>query len=118
MKVEDRLIPAYVIHLGGNGSLTKQKIGYTGIKIPAKNVPDAVVYLLESYLNESKENESFEDFVERTGIQELNSRLEKFKEFYREEPYNYDWGSDREFSLEDIGKGECAGIIADRVRKH
>ncbi len=117
MKVEDRLIPAYVIHLGGNGSLTKQKIGYTGIKIPAKNVPDAVIYLLETYIKESRENESFEDFVERTGIQELNRRLERFKEFYKKEPYTHDWGSDKEFSLEDIGKGECAGIIADRVEE-
>ena len=117
IKVEDTLIPAYVLHLGGNGTLHKQKIGHTGIKIPAKNVPDAVLELLNFYLDNSYQDESFEDFVERVTPEEINKLLERFKQFYKKTDYNIDWGSDKQFSLEDLGTGECAGIIADRVEE-
>jgi len=117
IKVEDTLIPAYVLHLGGNGTLHKQKIGHTGIKIPAKNVPDAVLELLNFYLENSYKEESFEDFVERITPEKINKSLEKFKQFYKDTDYNIDWGSDKQFSLEDLGTGECAGIIADRVEE-
>ena len=117
VKIEDTLIPAYVIHLGGNGTLHNQKIGYTGIKIPAKNVPDAVIELLNFYLENSHQNESFEDFVERITPERINKLLEKHKELYKKVEYNVDWGSDKQFSLEDLGTGECAGIIADRVEE-
>jgi len=118
MKVNGNLIPAYVLHLGGNGNLPQPRIGHTGIKIPARNVPDAVVYLLKYYLENSTDGESFNSFVDRVGVETLNKLVEKFQKLYREkEEYSIDWGSDKKFSLEDIGTGECAGIIADRVEQ-
>jgi len=118
IKIDDTLIPAYVIHLGGNGNITKQRIGITGIKIPAKNVPDAVAFLLEYYRENSHENEEFNDFIDRITPEKIFQLLEPFKKLYREDTqYSMDWGSDKQFSLEDIGTGECAGIIADRVEE-
>jgi sulfite reductase (ferredoxin) len=117
MKENDTLIPAYVLHIGGNGSINGEKIGYTGLKIPAKNVPDAVIELLNFYLENSQDGESFEEFVERIEPENIFKHLEKYRKLYEGVDYQFDWGSDKQFSLEDLGTGECAGIIADRVEE-
>ncbi|WP_456393303.1 sulfurtransferase TusA family protein [Persephonella sp.] len=118
MKIDDTLIPAYVLHLGGNGNLPRQRIGITGIKIPAKNVPDAVLFLLEYYRDNALENEDFNSFVDRISPEKIFQVLEPFKQLYKDDTqYSVDWGSDKQFSLEDLGTGECAGIIADRVEE-
>jgi sulfite reductase (ferredoxin) len=114
MKVEDTLIPAYVLHLAGSGNAENSKIGHTVLKIPAKNVPDVVKHLIDLYLKQSN-GRSFEDFVEDYGIDKIKEELSIYQEFKTGIEYNKDWGSDKEFSLEDIGTGECAGIIADKV---
>ncbi|WP_457642683.1 sulfurtransferase TusA family protein [Persephonella sp.] len=118
IKVGDMLIPAYILHIGGNGLLPNQKIGYTGIKIPAKNVPDAVLFLLDYYIENSLPEEEFNSFVERISPEKIFQILQPFKELYQtEQKYDIDWGSDKKFSLEDLGTGECAGIVADRVEE-
>ncbi|SNZ11452.1 sulfite reductase (ferredoxin) [Persephonella hydrogeniphila] len=117
VKENDTLIPAYVLHIGGNGSINREKIGYTGLKIPAKNVPEAVLELLRFYLKNSKDGESFEDFVERVEPENIFKHLEKYRKLQEGVDYQFDWGSDKQFSLEDLGTGECAGIIADRVEE-
>ncbi|RUM50533.1 MAG: hypothetical protein DSY47_01410, partial [Hydrogenothermus sp.] len=114
MKVEDTLIPAYIIHLGGRANIDEAKIGEMVIKIPAKNVPDAILHLINLYL-ESNNEKSFEDFIRNFGMDNLKKELSKFQDFYQDVEYNKDWGSEKEFSLEDLGVGECAGIIADKV---
>ncbi|WP_457623623.1 sulfurtransferase TusA family protein [Persephonella sp.] len=114
MKIDDTLIPAYVLHLAGSGDVENPKIGHTILKIPAKNVPDVVEYLINLYLREG-DGQRFEEFIEDYGIENLKKELEVFQKFSEGIEYNKDWGSDKEFSLEDLGTGECAGIIADKV---
>jgi sulfite reductase (ferredoxin) len=117
-KIGDKLIPSYFLHIGGKGNLDNAKIGESIIKIPAKNVPDVVNFLLDKYLSESN-GESFEQFYEKFSKDQLRSLLERFREFYKEDvEYNKDFGSNKEFSLEDLGVGECAGIIADKVEQN
>ncbi|WP_457640504.1 sulfurtransferase TusA family protein [Persephonella sp.] len=114
MKIKGTLIPAYVLHVAGKGDIRDTKVGYTVVKIPAKNVPDAVSHLIRFYL-ENSNGESFENFVDRIGVEKIKEELSVFQELKEDIEYNKDWGSDKEFSLEDLGTGECAGIIADRV---
>jgi len=115
-KVGDKLIPFYVIHLGGNAEIESTKIGKKIIKIPAKNVPLAIKNLIDFYLENKFYKENFNDFIDRIGIEKIKKLIEKFSLLYNEGiDYAKDWGSEKEFSLEDIGVGECAGIIADRV---
>ncbi|ACO04466.1 MAG TPA: hypothetical protein DEP48_06910 [Persephonella sp.] len=114
MKIGETLIPAYVLHLGGSGDIDGAKIGHTVLKIPAKNVPDVVKHLIDLYLNYG-EGRPFERFVEEYGIDRIKEELSVYQELKEGIEYNKDWGSDKEFSLEDLGTGECAGIIADKV---
>ncbi|MCX7759835.1 MAG: sulfurtransferase TusA family protein [Hydrogenothermaceae bacterium] len=117
-KIDNTLIPSYFLHIGGIGDLNNAKIGASIIKIPAKNVPDVINLLLNKYLEESN-GESFEEFYEKFDRDELKTMLEKFRKFHKEDlEYNKDWGSDKEFLLEDLGVGECAGIIADKVEEN
>ncbi len=110
-KINGKLAPHYVFHFGG----TPTKIGEKSLKIPAKNVPNAVEDILIYYETSRQENETFTEFLERVGEESFKDILEKHLHTKEDIDYFKDFGSDKEFSLEEVGVGECMGIVADMV---
>ncbi len=110
-KIEGKLAPHYVFHFGG----TPLKIGRKSLKVPAKNVPEAVGSIIDFYITNRNEGEDFSEFVERVGEEKLRVIIEKQQELKEGVEYYKDFGSDKEFSLEEVGVGECMGIVADMV---
>ena len=114
-KIGDRLAPHYVFHIGGGIDGKGARVGTTSLKIPARNAPDAVRAIIDLYLKERRENQSFYSFVDGVGMERIEKVLTPFLELLEGREYFKDFGSDKEFSLEDMGVGECAGVVADMV---
>ena len=88
------------------------------IKLPAKNVPAAVSHLLDVYRRDRQEGESLHTFVKRAGKNALKEELigHSILPSYAEDPsYYFDWEADEEFTLEDLGPGECAGGAIEMI---
>src|SRR6266480_4104423 len=111
IKVGERTIPAYIPHLGGNGSGATRYGERLKLRLPAKRVPDAVERWLRHYESERADGENFNDFVDRVGVKEFEglvedlampiefslATLDQFVDWSRAEPYKV-----------ERGEGECA----------
>ncbi|MEX0830708.1 MAG: sulfurtransferase TusA family protein [Nitrospirales bacterium] len=116
-RIGDHVAPVYELHLGGQVNGTP-KIAQLIVKVPAKNVPAAVQHLLDLYRKARKDGESLPAFIDRSGKVALKDELIPYtilpsyqddKEFY------FDWEGDEEFSVEDLGPGECAGGALEMI---
>ncbi|NKE71441.1 sulfurtransferase TusA family protein [Candidatus Manganitrophus noduliformans] len=120
-KVHGKLAPHYQLHLGGGVSAERSVIGASKLKIPAKNIPSAVIELIKAYRENRQGEEAFNQFIERFGRDALSARLEKFIQIPtpQEAPeYYQDYNGDQDFSLDDLGPGECAGTVIDMIEHH
>ena len=116
-RVGDHIAPVYELHLGGRVNGTAE-VGHMTIKLPAKNVPAAVSHLLDVYRRDRREGESLHTFLKRTGKNALKEELigHSILPSYAEDPsYYFDWEAEEEFSLEDLGPGECAGGAIEMI---
>jgi len=116
-RIGDHVAPVYELHLGGQVNGTP-KIAQLIVKVPAKNVPAAVQHLLDLYRRTRKDGELLPAFIDRSGKVRLKEELIPYtilpsyqddKEFY------FDWEGDEEFSVEDLGPGECAGGALEMI---
>ena len=116
-RVGDHIAPVYELHLGGRVNGTAE-VGQMTIKLPAKNVPSAVSHLLDVYRRDRQEGESLHAFVKRAGKTALKEELigHSILPSYAEDPsYYFDWEAEEEFTLEDLGPGECAGGAIEMI---
>ena len=111
---DSRTVPHFQVVLGGrwrdNGGTYGLAIG----AVPSKAIPDTLEAITTRYVAEREDEESFQDWVVRLGKKEIRDMLKPFQAVpaYLENPAFYtDWGDPREFSIGDIGIGECAGEI-------
>ncbi|MBI3805114.1 MAG: sulfurtransferase TusA family protein [Nitrospirae bacterium] len=120
-KVHGKLAPHYQLHLGGGVSAERSVIGSSKVKIPAKNIPAAVMELVQIYRENRREEEGFNPFIERFGREALAVRLERFTKIPtpQEAPeYYIDYNEEKDFSLDDLGPGECAGTVIDMIEHY
>ncbi|MEK6228914.1 MAG: nitrite/sulfite reductase [Actinomycetota bacterium] len=112
IKVGDKTIPAYIPHLGGRYEGGEVVYG-TRLKtrLPSKRVPDAVERWLNLYAEERQEEEEFNAFVERVGVErfsELVKDLSMPVDFSVENMDMFiDW-TKKELYQVIRGEGECA----------
>lgn len=110
-RIGDHTAPHYELHVGGavNGTA---RIGQLIVKLPAKNVPAAIRHLVDVYRRDRREKESMPIFIQRAGKTKLKDELIPYTilpSFEEDATYYYDWEGEKEFVLEDLGPGECAG---------
>ena len=108
-------IPAYELFLGGNyGSsrIEDSRIGarIPSVKVPAKAVP-SIVREITSYFKENRqETESFNEFLDRVGLEELTAVAKeaqrKAGEAEAGSDLYFDWERTNIYKLER-GEGEC-----------
>ena len=78
LKVGGKPVPAYIPHLGGTYEGGEVVYGARlKSRIPAKRVPDAVERWLRLYEGERKDDEAFNDFVERLGITRFEEEIKE-----------------------------------------
>ena len=116
-RIGEHFAPHYELHLGGQVNGTA-KIGQMTVKLPAKNVPDAVSHLLAVYRRDRHDGEGLQAFIARTGKVALKEELIPYTiipPFEEDSTYYYDWEGEQEFILEDLGPGECAGGALEMI---
>ncbi len=116
-RIGEHIAPVYELHLGGqiNGTV---HVGQMTVKLPAKNVPAAVSHVVDLYRKNREEGESLFAYIKRTGKAKLKAELipHSILPPYEEDPsYYMDWEADQEFSVEDLGPGECAGGAVEMI---
>lgn len=120
-KVNGVLTPHYEVMMGGRISEEGVTYGVHVIKIPAKNVPNAVRRSVDNYKKEKQGNESFVEFFDRKGKEYFADLLADLKDLpdIEASPESYiDYHSHEKFSLDDRGQGECAGAVTDMISDH
>ena len=112
--VDGYSVPHFQVVLGGkwrdNGGAYGLAIG----AVPSKRIPEAVERISNRFVSERQNQETFQEFVSRVGKRSLKTTLDDLTKVpsHSENPEFYsDWGDPREFTLGDMGIGECAGEV-------
>jgi len=111
-------VPHFQVVLGGQWSENAASYGLPIGAVPSKNIPRLVERITEAYLKERKGTESFQEFAKRVGKKALKGMFEDLiKVPSRDEAPGYysDWRDPREFTIGDMGVGECAGEVVSQI---
>jgi sulfite reductase (ferredoxin) len=117
-KVGGFAVPHFQVVLGGEWEHNGGSYGLPVAAIPSKNIPQVVTRLTERYVAGRTNGESFKDFVKRIGKVELKKSLEDLAKppaDPNDRSFFSDWGDPREYTLGDMGTGECAGEVVSSV---
>src|SRR6185312_1283965 len=107
-------VPHFQVLLGGEWTNNAGAYGLAIGAVPSKKIPETVDRITGRYRDERQPGETFQSFIKRIGKAECKKMLDEFSNVpaHDEDPSYYsDWGDPREFSLGDIGVGECAGEV-------
>ncbi|MDP9003062.1 MAG: nitrite/sulfite reductase [Myxococcota bacterium] len=116
--VGGRRVPHFQLVVGGQWSHNGGSYGLAIGAVPSKRVPDIVKRLTGRFAKERIPGESFADFANRLGKKTIRAMVEEMQKLptYEQDPGNYsDWGDPREYTISDMGEGECAGEVVPYV---
>jgi len=108
------LVPHFQVVLGGKWKENGGSFGMAIGAVPSKRVPEVLEAITNRYASERNVGENFQAWVTRLGKKEIKAMLEPFTKIPDHDvdsSFYTDWGDTREYSLGDIGIGECAGEI-------
>ncbi|MBI5815140.1 MAG: sulfurtransferase TusA family protein [Nitrospinae bacterium] len=117
-KVNGKLAPHYQLYVGGVSLGQTTVFGRPLAKIPARRVPEAVDMTLSLAGINRLQGERLSDTFARIGLDKLESALSGFSKLpsFDENPDSYyDWDTQKEFSLDEVGPGECAGSALELI---
>jgi sulfite reductase (ferredoxin) len=112
-------VPHFQVMLGGKFRDNAGAYGLAIGAVPSKRIPEVVARVTDRYVAERHKGESFQDFIGRIGKKETKAMLEDLMQVPSHEvaPSFYsDWGDPREFTLNDMGVGECAGEVVSQAQ--
>ncbi|MCC7118833.1 MAG: nitrite/sulfite reductase [Anaerolineales bacterium] len=107
-------VPHFQVVLGGEWTHNAGSYGLAVGAVPAKRIPQVVERLTGKYVAERQKGERFKAFIQRIGkieIKKLMDDLAKLPTHDQEPTLFTDWGDSREYTLGDMGVGECAGEV-------
>jgi sulfite reductase (ferredoxin) len=115
-KIAGYAVPHFQVVLGGQWENNAGAYGLPVVAVPSKNIPHVVTRLTDRYIADRQPGETFKDFVKRTGKAELKKMLDDLTHPPAgDRSYFSDWGDPREYTLNDMGTGECAGEVVSAV---
>jgi len=116
-RVGGRLVPHYVLQLGGRTEEGRTTLASGKQAIPARNVPRFLTHLLTGFLA-SPDCPDFEAFL-KGGGRALADRLAceygDVPDFETDKNCYFDWGAKEMFSLAGRGPGECGAGVFDLI---
>ena len=113
-KIEGRTVPHFQVILGGQWTENAGSYGMAVGSVPSKAIPQAVDALTDAYAHGREGAEGFAAWVKRMGKRNVRELIKPFMAVppYAEGPDFYaDWSDVREFTIGDLGVGECAGEV-------
>ncbi len=111
-------VPHFQVVLGGQWTENAGAYGLAIGAVPAKRIPEVVERLTGRYVAERQKGETFQTFIKRIGKVEAKKMLDELARVpaHDEDASFYsDWGDPREFTIGDMGVGECAGEVVSRI---
>jgi sulfite reductase (ferredoxin) len=114
INVGNRKVPHFQVVLGGKWRDNAGAYGLPLVRVPSKRIPVVIDRITDRYVRERKDSENFQDFLKRVGKKDLRAMLEDLTKIppYEVDPSFYsDWGDPREYTIGDMGVGECAGEV-------
>jgi sulfite reductase (ferredoxin) len=113
-KVQKRTVPHFQLILGGQWTENAGSYGLPMGSVPSKAIPQAVDALTEAYAQGRQNGERFQAWMSRLGKRDVREIIKPFMAVpaYEDDPSFYtDWADAREFTIGDLGVGECAGEV-------
>jgi len=107
-------VPHFQLVLGGEWDNNAANYGQTFGAFPSKRIPEIVDHLLELYMQNRQPGEKFRAFIGRLGKKMVKESLKPFLSvpaYEVDRSFYADWADAREFTIGDIGVGECAGEV-------
>jgi sulfite reductase (ferredoxin) len=112
--VGGRRVPHFQLVVGGEIEGNGRSYGLAIGAIPSKRVPDVVERLTDTFVKGKEPDESFAKFVERIGKKAIKKIVDEYTNvpsYDADRSYYSDWGDPREYTIGDLGVGECAGEV-------
>jgi sulfite reductase (ferredoxin) len=112
--VGGRRVAHFQLVVGGEWENNGGSYGLAIGAFPSKRVPEVVDRLTGLWLRERQGGERLQAFIKRAGRAKLKEALEDLRHVpaYEEDKSFYsDWGDSREYTIGDMGVGECAGEV-------
>jgi sulfite reductase (ferredoxin) len=117
--VNGRRVAHFQLVIGGelqnNGGAYGLAIG----AVPSKRAPDLAERLSKDYVAGRTADETFSKWAARVGKKQIRKILDEYTNVpaYEEDPSYYsDWGDPREYTIGDMGEGECAGEVVSSIQ--
>ena len=113
-KIDGRTVPHFQVILGGQRSENAASYGLAVGSVPSKAIPETIDALTDAYARGREKDESFQAWNARLGKRNIRELIKPFMAVgpYAEAPEFYsDWSDVREFTIGDLGIGECAGEV-------
>jgi len=106
--------PHFQVVLGGQWSNNGGAYGLAIGAVPSKRIPETVDRITRRYVAERQAGEGFQAFIRRIGKAECKKMIDDLGTMppHDVDPAAYtDWHDPREYTLGDLGIGECAGEV-------
>jgi sulfite reductase (ferredoxin) len=116
--VNGRRVPHFQLVVGGQWAHNAGSYGLAIGAVPSKRVPEIVKRLTSRFAAERQGGETFAAFVNRIGKKTIRAMVEELQVVpsHDQDPSFYsDWGDPREYTIDDMGVGECAGEVVPIV---
>ena len=117
-KISGRTVPHFQVVLGGRWGRNGAEYGLAIAAVPSKKIPDVVAIITARYVSDRNPGEDFQDFCGRMGkraMKDLLAGLMMVPAYEEDRTFYSDWGDPREFTIGDMGVGECAGEVVSPV---
>ncbi|MCP5119540.1 MAG: nitrite/sulfite reductase [bacterium] len=111
-------VPHFQVFLGGQWDENAGAYGLAIGAVPSKRIPEAVDRITGRYVAGRERGESFQAYIKRIGKAECKRMIEDLMTVptHDEDASFYtDWADAREFTIGDLGVGECAGEVVSPV---
>lgn len=116
-RIGSRLVPHYVVQLGGRVGEGVTRLAEGRDSVPARAVPAFLRDFLQAYA-QSEQCPDFHAYLDAGGRQvaaDLAAQYRTVPAFEDDESYYTDWSADELFSLAGRGPGECSAGVFDLI---
>jgi sulfite reductase (ferredoxin) len=113
-KIDSRTVPHFQVILGGQWTENAGSYGLAVGSVPSKSIPDTIDALTDAYAHSRDGDERFQEWMKRMGRRSVREIIKPFMAvplYAEDSSYYTDWGDAREFTIGDLGVGECAGEV-------
>jgi sulfite reductase (ferredoxin) len=117
--VNGRRVAHFQLVVGGELAKNGGTYGLAIGAIPSKRVPDFVDRMSKEFVAGKKADETFLQWITRIGKKEVRKMVDEYTAIpaYEEDASFYsDWGDPREYTIGDMGEGECAGEVVNSAQ--